>query len=842
MRSVRMVNCCGLVSEKNQPVPLKSISVQLQVKDHVVSVSSSLQYVNEEERPLEAVFVFPLPADAAVCHFSAKIGEQEIVAELQDKESARDQYDDAVSSGQQAFLLEESDESSDVFKLSVGCLSPGENAVISIVYVMELSVQADHALRFCLPAVLNPRYTPAASAAGVPEVSSACVVPYTLYLNVEVRSSDRISRLESSCPLDPLVFLDAQHTHATVNLSAGHQFDKDVELLLYYENTHQPTAVVEAGAAAAQPGSLMGDPVLMISLYPEFPADMMSSLASRGEFIFVVDRSGSMDSMMHHGKDAQMRIQSARDTLLLLLKSLPMGCYFNIYGFGSRFESFFPQSVVYSEDTMEEALNRVRNMMADMGGTEILQPLKHIYSQPCYPDHPRQLFIFTDGEVWNTKEVLDLVKSHVNSHRCFSFGIGEGASTALITGMAREGSGHAQFITGTDRMQPKVMQSLRFAVQPAVDSISVDWSVPEGVTVDMLSPPINTLFQGQRALIYAQLKGQSSGTAEGAVTLKYKLKDQPVTNQLQFALKPIEDTGRIIHQLAARSVIRSLELEMRAGRAEAEAFRSRIVELSVQTGVSSVHTAFIGVNKDGKRTITGPLLQRRVPVRRIMAQMSVGGGGGGSRSGGGFRSGGGGGGGSGGFLSGGGSRSGGGGGGMRMRAMDAPMDHCTLFKKSATPKMSRSGGRSFWTPPIDCRMMVECDSVSHLAPHCRTLEIQGAESAEPEPQTDPLLQLVSLQKASGCWELNASLAAVFGKTESEVTKHRPAQVDGSMWATVLALIWLYACRSDDQVEWQFVAMKAASWICSQKPEGLSQCVRDGNILLGGQVTEGMLGI
>ncbi len=59
-------------------------------------------------------------------------------------------------------------------------------------------------------------------------------------------------------------------------------------------------------------GSLMGDAALMISLYPEFPADVMSSLASQGEFIFVVDRSGSMDCSMHHGNDAQMRIESAR--------------------------------------------------------------------------------------------------------------------------------------------------------------------------------------------------------------------------------------------------------------------------------------------------------------------------------------------------------------------------------------------------------------------------------------------------------------------------------------------------------------------------------------------------
>ncbi|XP_016305368.1 von Willebrand factor A domain-containing protein 5A-like isoform X3 [Sinocyclocheilus anshuiensis] len=771
-----MVNCCGLVSEKNEPVPLKSISVELQVQDHVASVRSCLQYVNEEQRPLEAVFVFPLPADAAVCHFSARIGEQEIRAELQDRQSARDQYDDAVSSGQQAFLLEESEESSDVFRLSVGCLSPGQNASITIVYIIELSVQADHALRFCLPAVLNPRYTPAASAAGVvPEVSSASVIPYTLSLSVEVRSSDRISRLESSCTLDPLEFLDAQHTHAMVNLSAGHRFDKDVELFLYYENSHQPSAVVEAAASAAQSGSLMGDPALMISLYPEFPADVMSSLASQGEFIFVVDRSGSMDCRMHHGNDAQMRIESARDTLLLLLKSLPMGCYFNIYGFGSHFESFFPQSVVYSEDTMEEALKRVKSMSADMGGTEILQPLKHIYSQPCYPDHPRQLFIFTDGEVWNTKELLDLVKSHVYSHRCFSFGIGEGASTALITGMAREGSGHAQFITGTDRMQPKVMQSLRFALQPAVDNISVDWTVPEGVTVDMLSPPINTLFQGQRALIYAQIKGQSSGKKEGAVTVKYRLKDQPVTNQLQFTLKPTEDTGLTIHRLAARSVIRSLELEERAGGADAENIRRRIVELSVQAGVSSAHTAFIGVNKDSKQTVKGPLLQRRVPVPR-MFQMSA----------------------------------------MQGRCMAM----CAM-----APQMA-------FDSPMPCslqssNMMIECDAASY---------------EEAEPQKDPLLQLVSLQKALGYWELSASLAAVFGKTEDEVTNQKAAQVDGSVWATVLALIWLYAFKSDQQDEWQFVAIKAASWIRSQKPDGLSQCVCDGNVLLGCQVTEDMLGI
>ncbi|XP_056595287.1 von Willebrand factor A domain-containing protein 5A-like isoform X2 [Triplophysa dalaica] len=614
-----MMNCCGLVTGQKLPVPLKSISVDVQVKGHVATVTSTLQYVNEEDRPLEALFVFPLPADAAVCHFSAKIGEHEIVAELKEKQAARDQYDDAVSSGQEAFLLEESEESSDVFKLSVGCLSPGQNAAISITYITELSVQADHALRFCLPAVLNPRYTPAGAAAGiVSEISSVRdSVPYTLTLSVHVSSPNPISKLESKCTLDPLVFLNSDHTLATVNLSSGHKFDKDVELFVYYENTHQPTAIVEAGVTTAQAGSLMSDPVVMISLYPEFPKEVMSSLTTQGEFVFVIDRSGSMDCAMHNGEGAQMRIESAKETLLLLLKSLPMGCYFNIYGFGSSYDSFFPQSVVYNQDTMDQALKKVNEMRADMGGTEILEPLKHIYSQPCYPEHPRQLFVFTDGEVGNTKGVLDLVRNHSQSHRCFSFGIGEGASTALITGLAREGCGHAHFITGTDRMQPKVMQSLRFALQPVVNKISVEWKVPDGITVDTLSPPINVIFQGQRSLIYAQIKGQSSESSEGSVMIQYNLKDQPVTNQLHFCLKPTEDTGLMIHRLAARSLIGCLEQEERAGGAEVESIKSKMVKLSVEAGVNSVHTAFIAINKHNRETVKGPLIQTRIPTQGL---------------------------------------------------------------------------------------------------------------------------------------------------------------------------------------------------------------------------------
>ncbi|XP_049914742.1 von Willebrand factor A domain-containing protein 5A-like isoform X7 [Epinephelus moara] len=765
-----MVNCCGLLTASKEPVPLKSIEVEVEVRDHVATVVSTLNYENKEDKPIEAVFVFPLPGDAAVCHFSAKIGQKEIVAEVKEKQKAREEYDDALSSGQQAFLLEESEQSPDIFSLSVGSLPPGESASIRLEYVTELAVQADEGLRFCLPAVLNPRYQPQGSEAASVQVTSvpASLVPYNLSFSVRVSSPRPVSKVESSCSLDPLQYLNTEQTQATVKLAAGHKFDRDVELLIYYKDAHQPTAVVEAGQASAKPGTLMGDPVVMLSLYPEFPQAVMSSVAPCGEFVLLLDRSGSMSGAC---------MESAKDTLLLLLKSLPMGCYFNIYSFGSSHEHIFPKSVEYSQETMEEALKKVGEMTANLGGTEILRPLKDIYSQPCIPNQPRQLFVFTDGEVGNTKEVINLVKRNSGSHRCFSFGIGEGASSALINGLAKEGGGHAQFITGTDRMQPKVMQSLRFALQPAVADISVKWDVPKGVAVTVLSPPITALFQGQRSLIYAQLTVKSHlisrifRAAEGCVTVKYSLAGHPSKSQLNFSLKPAEDTGLTVHRLAARTLIRSLEMEeTRRTRQQNEGVKKKVVEHSVQSGVSSVFTAFIAVNKGTGKAIQGPLVRRNVPT------------------------------------------------GLR---------ECALFDDNM----------SYYNSADDCE-----DIHGFSYGECEEA-YDGITVIRPaQPPRDPFLQLVSLQKASGCWERDPALAAALGKTSEEVENTKPSGVNQEVWATFLALIWLHGSKMEAQDEWELLAMKAASWLRAQNAPYATECVEAGNALLGFNVQKDALGL
>ncbi|XP_040586181.1 von Willebrand factor A domain-containing protein 5A-like [Mesocricetus auratus] len=133
----------------------------------------------------------------------------------------------------------------------------------------------------------------------------------------------------------------------------------------------------------------MGAPSAMLSFYPDLPK--VEGTRACGEFVFLMDRSGSMGSCLSY-QDSQPCIEAAKETLLLLLKSLPMGCYFNIYGFGSSYEKFFPESVKYTQKTMEEAVKRVKDLKADLGGTEILTPLLDIYKGPSIPDHPLQFF------------------------------------------------------------------------------------------------------------------------------------------------------------------------------------------------------------------------------------------------------------------------------------------------------------------------------------------------------------------------------------------------------------------------------------------------------------------
>ncbi|XP_069917116.1 von Willebrand factor A domain-containing protein 5A-like [Oryctolagus cuniculus] len=171
----------------------------------------------------------------------------------------------------------------------------------------------------------------------------------------------------------------------------------------------------------------MGDPCAMVSFYPDIPESEPS--VTCGEFVFLMDCSGSMKCPMSKQAKSQLCIEAAKgklipfffwETLLLLLKSLSIGCYFKIYEFGSLFEAFLfaflRDSVKHTQQTMEEAVRRVQLMNADPGGTETLTPLQDIDRRTPIAGHPYR-FVFTDGEVTDTCSVIKEVKFNSRKHR-----------------------------------------------------------------------------------------------------------------------------------------------------------------------------------------------------------------------------------------------------------------------------------------------------------------------------------------------------------------------------------------------------------------------------------------
>lgn len=89
------------------------------------------------------------------------------------------------------------------------------------------------------------------------------------------------------------------------------------------------------------------------------------------DYVFLLDRSGSM-----YGKPMKL----ANDALELFLHSIPLGSKFNVVSFGSRYEKMFVRSQLYTEESLKRALKMMEDFDANMGGTEILDPMKDIFS------------------------------------------------------------------------------------------------------------------------------------------------------------------------------------------------------------------------------------------------------------------------------------------------------------------------------------------------------------------------------------------------------------------------------------------------------------------------------
>ena len=117
----------------------------------------SQRFSNPFETPIEAVYVFPLPENAAVNAMQMRIGDRVVQSRIMRREAARETYEAARNQGQTASLLEQ--ERPNIFTTSVANIRPGHPIEVTLEYVATVPYESG-TYELAFPMTVGPRFIP----------------------------------------------------------------------------------------------------------------------------------------------------------------------------------------------------------------------------------------------------------------------------------------------------------------------------------------------------------------------------------------------------------------------------------------------------------------------------------------------------------------------------------------------------------------------------------------------------------------------------------------------------------------------------------------------------------
>ena len=589
-----------------------SSDLRAEISGMIASVTLTQKFKNTSNDWVEATYVLPLPATAAVDAMQFQVGERIIRGKIKERREAKKIYMKAKAAGKKAALVVQ--QRPNLFTQKVANIAPGESLEVRLHFLQKVDYQQGEFV-WRLPTTLTPRFIPGRANTELVSEGNGWAMPTN-----EVPDADHITptmvpaagaHADAKNPISISVVLDAglplasvdsvyheivlrkEGEHHQVSLAAGTAaMDRDFELRWAPSKNNEP-----AGAIFTEEKD--GEHYALVMLVPPQHAALAESknILAR-ELIFIIDTSGSMGGSS---------ILQAKRSLILALERLRPNDRFNVIEFNSTHTRLFPQTMPADAQLVQRAIHFVGSLRAS-GGTHMAPALSDALMQfqlSASEKHLQQLVFITDGSVGNESALFHLIEEQLGRARLFTVGIGSAPNSFFMRKAAQFGRGTFSYISDLSEVSTKMAALFTQLESPVMTQLNLIW--PKGRSAETWPARLPDLYASEPLVITAKL--DSSPDSGEVLSLQGFGVDAPWFRDLKLS-RPKNSPG--VASLWARDKIAALLDRKHLGDNPA-IIREEVLALALQHKLMSPYTSFVAVEEKISRPTTAALKQKSLP-------------------------------------------------------------------------------------------------------------------------------------------------------------------------------------------------------------------------------------
>lgn len=508
---------------------LESVSLRGELRGLLLNVTLEQRFVNPSKNNLEALYSFPLPWGAVLLGVEIELNGTTLQGQVVEKRCAAARYEEALSDGHSAMMLECNPDNS--YTLSLGNLAPKETCVVRLQYAQALPFEQG-GLRLLLPTVTAPRYGHFWCCGHVqPYQTTRSDIGANYPFSIELYLFDELASAPVSSPNHRISMQrcdSEQQPCLQISLAQRGALDRDF-VLVVQQLPHRSLTV--AGYDYLQPERT----AVMASFCPQLVSDDQVKVTLK----ILVDCSGSM---------AGSSLDAAKRALRSIVAQLSTNDRFSLTRFGGEVEHQSHKLWPGGLAARTEAELWLESLQADMGGTEMERAL---YATFNHGEAAGDVLLITDGLIHEIDRVLETARC--SGHRVFVIGIGNSPAEAHLRRLAHASAGSCDFVAAAEHAEPAIMRMFTRIRSPRVAQLRVQW--PEAAQPDWCSALPTALFQGDTHTLFAGFPSYPSGE----VRLFGRLLDSNSEQELGCAVltSPHADQGCVSRLAAMRRVSES---------------------------------------------------------------------------------------------------------------------------------------------------------------------------------------------------------------------------------------------------------------------------------------------